>query len=253
MKFSRTYEVRFSEADRRGCITPVALYNYLQETAVYHGESPRKSGIALSEKGLAWVLTRILIKFIRYPKHYDEVLVTTWASNLSGLYAVREWTAEDHKGDIYARATSRWILLDIQKRRPIRLPAFIAEYYGVVDERAIDFSFPRTTPIEHGTHHKRFHVRASELDSNQHANSACYVDWCLETSPADVLAAMEPEMLDITYKQESVLADELDVIGMEETSPENGLRSFKHAIRLAENGRLLTIADSRWRTPDTGA
>ncbi len=104
MKFSRTYEVRFSEADRRGCVTPVALYNYLQETAVYHGESPHETRITLSEKGLAWVLTRIFIQFIRYPKQYDEVLVTTWASNLSGLYAVREWTVEDPNGESHTRS-----------------------------------------------------------------------------------------------------------------------------------------------------
>ena len=133
MKFSRTYEVRFSEADRRHCITPVALYNYLQETAVNHGESAHKSRYELHDRGFAWIINRILIQFIRYPKRYDSVTVTTWASTLTGLYAVREWTAEDQDGNICAHATSRWVLLDIHKRRAVRLPSFIAADYGIDD------------------------------------------------------------------------------------------------------------------------
>jgi len=247
MKYRQSFEVRFCESDRRSHLTPIALFQYLQEAAIGHGDAVEMDGDALTDLGYAWMMNRLHMHVERYPKRRETVEVETWGSSLQGLYAIREWRMTDAANEVIARATARWIILDIAKRKIIRLPEVLAERYGEHKGRGLEDPFDRMTPIESGMHEKTFHVRVSELDTNQHANSASYIDWCLEAVPDEVLNEYAPESLEITYKKESKLGDGLVAQSIEETAPASDARAFRHAIRLEETGDLLTMAASVWR------
>lgn len=246
MIFERTYDVRFSETDRHECATPMAIYNYLQDAAIGHGEAVGVTPASLDTRGYAWILNRIRVDFVEYPSRSVAVAVKTWGSNLSGLYAVREWTATGNSGAVFARATSRWVLVDIQKKRAIRLPNFIEAEYGVHTERAIEFAFDRTTPTEPGDCLRHFHVRSSDLDANDHANSACYVDWCIEAVPDELLSTARPISIDIMFKQEARFGEEILATG----SPLNDLaeagKAYAHLIRRKSDDAILAYGTSRW-------
>ena len=247
MKFRKSFEVRFSEADRRSLLTPIALFNYLQEAAIGHGDAVGLEGESLAEMGYMWMLNRIHFRINQYPSRRDTVHVETWGSTLTGLYAVREWNLTGDDGQKVASATARWILVDTQKGKIIKLPEILAERYGVHEGRGLDDNFERMSAIESGEFQKRFHVRLSELDSNQHANSASYIDWCLEAVPEDVLNSYLPQDLEITFKKESKLGDGLIASSLEEPSGEQGYRVFLHAIRNEVDDTLLTIGKSTWQ------
>ena len=256
MKHTESFKVRFSESDHRAQVTPVALYDYFQETAIAHGDAVGMTPQALTERGLAWVLTRIHIQFLRFPSRREAVTVETWGSNLRGLYAVREWRARGENGDIAARGTSRWVLIDIARKRAIRLPDFIRELYGEHEGRAIDDPFEKESPAAEPEHERHFHVRMSDLDTNRHANSACYIDWCLESVPDGVTRDLVqdgvardwvPGSIELTYKKECVLGDAIRA-GSREVAPRaDGRRAFVHAIWRETDGAVLTLGRSVWR------
>lgn len=245
MKYSQSYQVRFTESDRLSRLTPIALFNYFQETAVQQGESVALPAEELNRRGYAWVLNRIHVEIDAYPLRRDCVTVTTWANCLQGLYAIREWTMTDAAGKCLARTTSRWVLIDLNRKRAIRLPAFMVEGYGEVDERAIDDPFARPENVECKDHARVFHVRASDLDANQHANSACYIDWCLEAVPVQVLQTHAPRSFEIIYKREAVLGSGLIAASKESTRSSPG-KFFEHRIHLEGEKTLLTIGKSHW-------
>lgn len=249
MKYQQSFEVRFCEADQHSRLTPVALFNYLQECAIRHGDAAgMPDGEGLADMGYAWMMNRLHFEVDRYARRQETVHVETWCSTLTGLFAIREWNVTDDSGVSIARATGRWVIFDIRKRRIVKLPEMMAERYGEHEGRGIDDAFDRMTPIESGEHEKRFHVRLSELDSNQHANSASYIDWCLEAVPEDVLKEYLPCDIEITYKKESRLGDGLIASSLEEPSAEPTQRVFRHAILLDEDGALLTMGKSVWRS-----
>ncbi len=247
MKHTETFKVRFSESDHRARVTPVALYDYFQEAAIAHGDAVGMTPQALAERGFAWVLTRIHIQFLRFPSRREIVNVETWGSNLRGLYAVREWIAGGESGDIAARGTSRWVLIDLARKRAIRLPEFIRELYGEHEGRAIDDLFEKESPPCEPEHERHFHVRMSDLDTNRHANSACYIDWCLESVPDSIAREFVPESIELTYKKESILGDAIRAGSREEAPRGDGLRRFFHAIWRESDGALLSAGRSRWR------
>ncbi len=244
MKFAETFRIRFTESDRHGRATPVALFNLLQETAIGHSASAGRSGDVLRERGLAWMMNRAHMRFPRYPTTDSEVTVTTWAHRLTGLYAIREWSISDREG-VCMLATGRWIILDTRKRRIIKIPPDFADTYGELAERALEDPFDRLNPIDSGEHCRTFHVRVSDLDTNQHANSACYLDWALEAVPQGIASTRRPEAVEILFKKESVLGEFLTSRAQAGDADPSGNQSYQHTVTgVANDPRAVGI--SRW-------
>lgn len=247
MKHSQSFEIRFCEVDRNSRLTPIALFNFLQEVAIGHGDAVGMDGETLGRMGYAWMMNRVHMQIDRYPVRLETVHVQTWAFTLVGLYAIREWKVTDAAGECIARATARWIIFDIAKKKIVKLPAILPERYGEHEDRALEDPFLRMKPIAEGENRKSFHVRLSELDTNQHANSACYIDWCLEAVPDEIQNGYLPHSVEVTFKKESKLGEALESTSLERESDTADERVFEHAVALAEKGDLLTMGRSTWR------
>jgi len=248
MRYVESFQVRFFETDRAARSTPVALFNYFQEAAIAHGDAVGMDGAHLAALGYIWMMNRLRLDVYRYPRRGETVRVETWGSNFQGLYAVREWRATDADGQAIAAATGRWIILESARKKIVRIPALVPEAYGEEPDRAIDDPFDRMhAPENESGTERRFHVRLSELDTNQHANSACYVDWCLESVPLDLMETHMPARLEITYKRESKLGDGLIARGVEREA-HGDERRFHHGLWREDDGALAAIARSVWRT-----
>ena len=93
----KRYEIRFYETDHESRLTPVTLFNFLQEAATSHSKASGLSLERLAGEGIAWFLTRIHVRMDRYPRRgQGDVLVRTWPFRLKGLYAVREFEIAVH-------------------------------------------------------------------------------------------------------------------------------------------------------------
>jgi medium-chain acyl-[acyl-carrier-protein] hydrolase len=244
MRCEGAFDVHFFETDRHACLTPVALFNYMQEVAIRHGEAVGMSPRALHEAGYVWMMNRIHLRIDRYPVRGDIVHVRTWATQLSGMYAIREWVAFDANGERVARATGRWVLLDGPRRKIIRIPAALHDAYGVYPDRALEDSFERMQPLTTFTHERAFHVRLSDLDTNQHANSAVYMDWTLESVPNDILDRCIPHAVELTYKKECKLGEP---VAARSISMDSSPVRFRHEIRHGSTGEILCLGVTYWR------
>jgi len=187
------------------------------------------------------------LRILTYPIRRDSIRVETWGSNFKGMFATREWRVTNATGVDVAQATGRWVLLSGEPKRIIRIPAMISEGYGEYADRALEDTFDRMIPPEAATSERSFHVRFSELDTNQHANSASYVDWCLESVPVSVMDTFIPESFEITFKKECRLGDELIARSEEAASPAPESRRYRHGLWRKADGALLAIAASAWR------
>jgi len=248
--FRHSFEIRYLDGDWQGRLSLLALQGYLQESAVLHCDSVGMTRAFLLENGLTWILNRIHIRVDHYPGFKEEVTVEPWPVNVGGLFNLREFRVLNPQGDVCAVATSRWILIDVNRKRPIRVPEMITSMFEVHEERVIDDPFDRMTDVTDPDLQKEFHVRLSDLDINQHANNASYLDWFLETVPSDVLSTHVPSSIEIDFKREATLGAALHVATAEQPPAPDGAREFRHALRLPSDNQLLAQGRSSWR-PDT--
>ena len=236
--WTEPFRVRAYEADPDGLAPAATLVDYFQEAAGNHAASfalERGASLLPGRYGV-WVLTQLEVEVARYPAWRERVTLTTWASDRDPLYAWRDFEISGDDGPV-ARGTSRWLVLDAERRRPVRLPETLQrlplpDRPPALEHRALDLAPP--DPVAHAD---RRRVRLSDLDQNAHANNARYLVWALDAVPEP------PGRLTgfaLQFKAEAVLHDE---VVSECGAPDGG--RIAHAVRHAD-GRVLALAETRW-------
>ena len=94
----------FVDADFR--LKPTSFMDMAQEMAYLAANEKGFGYDALMEKGTVWVLSRMNIKFLKYPEWRDEVIMTTWHKGPSGPFFLRDFILASAEGEPLVRATS---------------------------------------------------------------------------------------------------------------------------------------------------
>jgi len=244
-KFAKKFEVRYYEVNKLQEVAPVFILNYLEETAIAHTESVGLGIDRLKSEGIGWILNRWSLEINSYPHWNDIVEVETWAADFDRFFATREFCIRDSSGSIIGKASSRWIFLDITKKRPSRIPAHIADAYGIYPQRMLDDPFEKLNPPNSTDFEKEFHIRKSDIDTNEHVNNASFVSWCLETVPSDVYESCRLYTLEIEYKKEARYGSDIcSVCKNGSESPSKHI--FLHSVRKKDDSTDLAFAVTTW-------
>ncbi|MHC4939352.1 MAG: acyl-[acyl-carrier-protein] thioesterase [Planctomycetota bacterium] len=189
------FTVRSFEIDGHSRALLKTVTNYLQETAVRHAIELNVARGQMEEH-LTWMLSRLRLEMERWPAWGDEVTVRTWPSGIKGLFALRDF---ELKG--WGVATSGWVVVDVNKRRPVRIPDSVKALRPEDPERVLVGFHDLPDPSEE-RHTRSYHVRWTECDMNGHANQASYVGWAVDVLPDEFLAEHVPSSLEIEFRAE---------------------------------------------------
>ena len=96
------------------------IANFFQEMAYQHADQLGFGYRDLKEAQIYWVLSRMKIRMNNYPVWDDQIRVETWHNGMERLFGIRDFKVVDAAGNILGIATSAWLILDAQTRRPVR-------------------------------------------------------------------------------------------------------------------------------------
>lgn len=242
--WSEQHEVRSWDMDPGGRLAPLALCQYFQEAAGNHAHHLGWGVPGLRDRGLTWVLGRFRVRILRWPLWREPFTVQTWPSCLKDFQAFRDFQMTDALGDPFAVAVSTWLMLDIRRKRPVRVGDYLKDMIVSSRPRALEEQKETFPSLKEAREVSRFPVRWSEVDINQHVNNVCYVGWALDCVPVEVLSARTLSDLEIQYRAEALMGDEIIVERM--TLPEEEA-AFGHRIRRGSDGKDLAWVRTSWR------
>jgi len=174
-----------------------------QEVAYLSAENLGFGYSNLKSKNMAWVLSNLKIKVLKSPQWTDSVSIETWPSGFNRLHGFRDYSIKDAQGERLINATSEWLAIDVESRRPININDLEIELpdYG---ERSLDEKLRRLDPKRLGVGKKLFEVVVpySSIDENGHVNNAEYIKWSL-----DGMRKSGINMKDITSLQISFISE----------------------------------------------
>ena len=81
----------------------------------------------LIQSRTAWILSRLNIHFLKSPRWRDEVTLTTWHKGLERLFFLRDFILTDKEGNECIKATTSWLVLNLDTRRLVRDPKLMDE------------------------------------------------------------------------------------------------------------------------------
>lgn len=242
--WTESFRVRTYESDANGLVYPAALCGYLQEAAGNHARSLGVSIEQMNAQGLTWMLSRLRLEIQRVPTRRDNLEVETWPSGSEGLVANRDFLVRDGSGREVARATTAWLVIDMERRRPTRVPSTISSLPLSRRERALTGSEDRLPPIEQAGWEADVQVRWSDLDVNRHTNNVRYVAWVMDCTPSSVQDMQRLVALDIDFVAESVLEERLRIRVDGVASGDHGV--LLHQIERTASGDVIARARTRW-------
>ncbi|HET8538765.1 MAG TPA: acyl-ACP thioesterase domain-containing protein [Anaeromyxobacter sp.] len=235
------FSVHTYEVDAFGTLAVPALSGYLSEVAGLHAAELGVGLDALMARGLTWVLVRQRIENPVPVRLGDTIAIETWPSGIDRLHALREFVVRRGDEEV-ARATTRWLVLDVETRRPVR-PG------EVLDPRFPRDPSPPAVPRPPGKlpevraweFQKRFHVRYSDIDANLHVTNTSYVAWAIEAAPRELwrtsrLATVEVQFVGEAHHGAAILS----------RLAATGAFAYAHAIVREEDGKELARLATAW-------
>lgn len=225
-------------------MTLFALANLVQQAAGDDASTFALSSAQLFELGLGWVLSRQRMQIRKRPGPDQDLQVATWTSGRDRTAFFRDVVVSDGDGSPCLRATSAWILVDLNTLKPIAPPDWLLAAVPPPGPRTLTFE-TRTVPSLQTGQARSAPIRArrSDLDINGHVNNAHVLTWMLE--PLDLAEPTAvPHDLDIVFRAECRHGESYTALAADQ-----GTGRWLHSLRDAETGRERARAASIWTEP----
>ena len=218
MIYEQALTTRWHDTDATLCVRPSQLLVYMQEMAFAHLDSVGRNLDSMRyEEQLAFILTRLTLRFY-HPLHPQQtVTAQTWVSEGRGMNFPRYFRVKDADGAVAAEGASSWVLIDLKTHLPVRASSFD---YGFSPEEPLPFSTPRRfevpeTMIEVG----RRRIVYSDIDYNGHMNNTRYPDMVCDYLPEGTVPRIHTMHLE--FAKEAAFGSTLRVL-RGETQTEQG-------------------------------
>ena len=163
--------VRYSEADEKGRLSVSGIMNYLQDCCTMQAEDLGVGLSYLAEHHIGWFVTSYQIKLLKeMPMVGESIVVKTWPYRFRGMLGYRNFTIEDQAGRVYVQADSLWILMDLDKLSPVRLPQEMLDAYTIDPQLEGEWNLRKRKLPDTMTRVYDFTVTKLHLDTNHHCN-----------------------------------------------------------------------------------
>jgi acyl-ACP thioesterase len=194
--------IPFGAVDRSDRLTLASAFDFFQDAAIDHAEALGLGRQAMARTGQAWVLSRISVLMERRPRFGEIVTVRSWPRGWEKLFALRDYDIRDQSDTPIVRGRSSWIILDIEKRRPLRPQAIMDSLPLNQGLDALPGGGGGLEARENLTRAGERRAAYSDIDYNGHVNNTRYIQWIQDITEPEVLEGAEQIRLDINYLSE---------------------------------------------------
>ncbi len=207
----QSYHLHSYEVDLRGRAKPTLLLCFMLDSAWAHTKDTEFSYTDLKDEGQLWVLSRFLAVFHDMPKWDDEIVVETWGKGTDKLFGMRDFIIHSQSGNKLVSATSAWLIIDRKTLRIQRIDTLNKNFPMQLEKSELDVKLEKIEAQQSERTDFEYVVRYSDLDVNKHVNSSKYVQWILDSFPADFHGTKSLKSFEVNFLAEAGLGDRIFV------------------------------------------
>lgn len=242
--WKETYQIRTYEVDCCNRLSILSMFNFMQDAASKHAEALGVSVRRLLSENYTWLLARLKIKITSYPGINERIQIATWPSGIHQLFALRDFELRNENDQVIAAAVSAWLVIDVQRRRPVRILPFVDRLKPIEGRHVLPDTLDKLPGLEKRAYEKKFIARYGDLDVNQHVNNVSLAEWVVEGVPSALQNSSAPVQLEINFLAEAFYEDCI-LAGCNPQNPDNTV--YHHSLIRQQDGRELARARSVWR------
>ncbi len=162
--------------------------------------------------GIAWIILNWKLKVFFRPKTNTKLLVNTWARSENPLFFYRDFEILDENNTLVAKASSKWVLFDVNKKSITKIPKEAKEKYTYVEKFAFQEQWnEKLKEPQNSMFIMDYKVQRRDIDTNHHVNNLYYLDYAIEALPEEIYNTCNFSNVEIMYKHEAKLGDTLSL------------------------------------------
>lgn len=195
--------VKAYEADFTGHWKPATFFQVMTAAASEHAAQLGYEFERMMNEGMIWVLSRMKMRFVDFPKIGETVVIETWPKGIQQkVFFYRDFRVMRPDGNLYALATSAWVLIDPRARRMLLPQVFRGELpdnsgrhamADLLEKIALPAVMQEVTTLEAGY---------SAVDVMGHVNNGRYIEWISDCFPPEEYRLRKLESLQINFNNE---------------------------------------------------
>jgi medium-chain acyl-[acyl-carrier-protein] hydrolase len=241
--YEKEYEIHYYEVDYKKRALITSIVDFLGDIATKQSAELGVGIDYLIENKIAWVLYKWNVDMYKYPTYGEKIKIKTCPYSMRKFYAYRTFEIFNTEGELMGKAESIWFLINVEKRRPVRISKDIYKFYGVDFEDESVLEIEDIAKPSNLNNEKTFNVRYSDIDTNQHVNNSKYIAWAIETVPMEIVLNYTLKNVKVTYEKETTYGETVRVFT--EVINEDNLVVCLHKIT-GEEGKELTLLKTVW-------
>lgn len=242
--YTKNYEINYYEVDSNLKCRLSSIVEFIGDVGVQQSEEIGVGMDYCSKNNCAWVFYKDDIKIHRYPVFGEVISITTEPIGFKKFYGLRKYTIRDAKEIVIGEAYALFFLIDLNKRRPMRIQEKQYDAYGVSGDVKYDISLGKIEKLDEAEYSKSFNVRYGDIDSNRHVNNVRYIEWALEAVPLEVHDEYEIRSLKVIFEKECKYGDKITTSATVKNIDKDNIKSY-HTIK-NEDGEELTLFEAEW-------
>lgn len=210
MIFEHNYEVEVRDLGRDNRMTNKAFLAFMEEIAGLHSSTVGDGIEDMPKNKFAWVLMDWQLKVIDRPRYKEILNIKTWARDTTKLYSYRDFEVYDSNGKLVAIASSKWVLIDVEKRRITKIEDEAIEKYNPEPGKQVfnELDIEKIKEPDNYDLNNEYTVKRADIDVNKHMHNLNYLELAYEVLPFDVYENTNKlNSVRITYKKEITLGD----------------------------------------------
>lgn len=174
----------------------------------------------LRDQRLFWVLNRITMEIYRPVRWKEKIVVETWPKDVHKILYLRDFIIRDEDSNDIAKATSAWLAIDFESKRPKRVEGILREKLTEMRKRnAIEALPEKLKPNKKGEIYEN-EIKYFDVDLNKHLTSSRYVDWMMDTFSPEFHEDNYPVKFSINFLKESKYGETIKLIRNQQNGKE---------------------------------
>ena len=202
------YRLRWLDFDRHGHIRPTTVLDLLQDVATIQAEEMGIGRDDMLARGVFWAVVRLKYEVIKEPVHYQVVRVRTWPHTPTSFSFMRDFSIRDEAGDLLIKASSEWVLMDIESRKFVKVTDHYTGSQDFDEERSFQGRLRKIADFGEDTLPTYEVVPTlSDIDVNGHVNNARYPSFVMDALETCSYASVRSMQID--YRHEALPGEPL--------------------------------------------
>ncbi len=238
-----TFTVRASQVDTEYELTLRSVAEILQEASINHADKAGFGYEDMQKINLFWILTRMKIVIHKTPKWRDVIQVETWVVNRERFFTRRDFEIKNQTGEVLISATSGWMLIDTNNKRPQHVDTFPLNIEMYPEKLAVNQELDKISEIEEVKYTHVYTVKYSDLDFINHLNNTKYYRIILDTYNIKSRKEYRVKSFEINYLAEGLYRNKLYV----NTEIISKNYEYKHEIEREKDKKIICRALINWQ------